>query len=172
MLSPYRYSVMTESDGDLDSSIQWYKTPENLQEFKLICTAGEKPLYLAYFFKALGFTRTLVFTSSVDTTHRLAELLKIFGGMSVGEYSSNISAKARHNVINQFKSGALSVLVCSDAMARGIDFPDVQHVISYDAPVYVKTYVHRVGRTARAGRPGCAYTFLRKEEVGVCLSNV
>lgn len=64
-----------------------------------------------------------------------------------------------------FRNGDAQVLVASDAMTRGMDVEGVLNVVNYDVPVYAKTYVHRVGRTARAGRPGCAYTLMRKEEV-------
>ena len=57
------------------------------------------------------------------------------------------------------------MLVASDAMTRGMDVEGVMNVINYDVPVYAKTYVHRVGRTARAGKLGSSYTLLRKEEV-------
>lgn len=56
-------------------------------------------------------------------------------------------------------------LICSDAMARGMDIDDVQYVISYDPPPYIKTYIHRVGRTARAGKEGTALSLLQKKEV-------
>lgn len=55
-------------------------------------------------------------------------------------------------------------VVCSDALARGIDIPDVDIVISYDPPRHIKTYIHRIGRTARAGKPGTAITLLTPKE--------
>lgn len=55
-------------------------------------------------------------------------------------------------------------LICSDLIARGIDLPSVSHVISYDAPVDMRKYVHRVGRTARAGKAGTAWTLVEKQE--------
>lgn len=60
-------------------------------------------------------------------------------------------------------------LVCSDAMARGIDVPNVSDVILYDTPSLIKTYIHRVGRTARAGEVGNAYTLLKADEVTLLL---
>jgi ATP-dependent RNA helicase DDX51/DBP6 len=60
-----------------------------------------------------------------------------------------------------------SSLVCSDLIARGIDLPSVSHVISYDAPVDIRKYVHRVGRTARAGREGVAWSLVEKQEVSL-----
>ena len=59
--------------------------------------------------------------------------------------------------------------MCSDSLARGMDLSLADHVVNYDVPAHVQTYVHRVGRTARAGRPGSAFTLLRYEEVGVSL---
>lgn len=61
--------------------------------------------------------------------------------------------------------GKVQVLVASDAMTRGMDVEGVANVINYDVPVYAKTYVHRVGRTARAGQAGRAFTLLIKKEV-------
>ena len=56
-------------------------------------------------------------------------------------------------------------IICSDAMARGMDIDNVKYVISYDPPQFIKTYVHRIGRTARAGKVGSAITFLQDKEV-------
>ena len=58
-------------------------------------------------------------------------------------------------------------LICSDAMARGMDIDNVRFVISYGLPPYLKTYIHRVGRTARAGKPGIAFSLLQKSEVRI-----
>lgn len=58
-------------------------------------------------------------------------------------------------------------LVCSDLISRGIDIDHVSHVVSYDAPVDMRKYVHRVGRTARAGREGCAWTLVEEQEVAL-----
>ncbi|CAI7769024.1 unnamed protein product [Closterium sp. NIES-53] len=68
-------------------------------------------------------------------------------------------------ILDRFRRGEVQVLVASDAMTRGMDVEGVFNVVSYDAPVYPKTFVHRAGRTARAGRPGNCYTILRKQEV-------
>ena len=70
-------------------------------------------------------------------------------------------------MLNKFNSGTFDILVCSDALARGIDIGQIDYVISYDSPAFVKTYIHRVGRTARAGRAGTAITLVNaksKEE--------
>ena len=85
---------------------------------------------------------------------RLYLLVKLYGGVEVAEYSSSLTPPQRKGILRDFRLGKLQLLICSDAMARGIDIQRVQYVISYDVPNYVKSYVHRVGRTARAGNEG------------------
>jgi ATP-dependent helicase YprA (DUF1998 family) len=69
-----------------------------------------------------------------------------------------------------FKEGKIDVLIGTDIMARGIHIDGLKYVINYDMPPYVKTYIHRGGRTARAGESGSCFTFLRKHEVMHCLT--
>ena len=85
---------------------------------------------------------------------RLYLLVKHFGGVVVTEFSSTLSAAQRKTILQDFNSGNTQLIICSDAMARGLDLQDVQYVVSYDPPVSSKTYIHRVGRTARAGKTG------------------
>ena len=81
------------------------------------------------------------------------------------EYSSHVSSVQRTASLDAFCKGECKVLVASDAMTRGMDIPSVANIVNYDAPVHTTTYLHRVGRTARAGQPGCAITLLRHEDV-------
>ena len=74
-------------------------------------------------------------------------------------------AGSRRKVLAALARGATQVLVCSDVVARGIDLEDLDAVISYDVPAYVKTYIHRVGRTARAGKAGTAVTLCEEKQV-------
>jgi len=67
--------------------------------------------------------------------------------------------------LNEFRKGQFQVLVSSDAMTRGMDVEGVRNVINYDMPKYIKTYVHRAGRTARAGQTGCCFTLMSNDEV-------
>ncbi|XP_013775579.1 ATP-dependent RNA helicase DDX51-like [Limulus polyphemus] len=142
-----------------------YTTPEELKEYYTICEPSIKPLVVWYFLKHKGFKKVLCFTGSVENTHRLCTLLKGLGGVMVQEFSSGLHLVKRKKCLKQFSSGKIDILVCSDAMARGIDVVNVDYVISYDPPMFVKTYIHRVGRTARAGREGTAITLLQKKEV-------
>jgi ATP-dependent RNA helicase DDX51/DBP6 len=78
--------------------------------------------------------------------------------------SSQLKAQQRKKLIKQFEKGEFNILLCADVMGRGIDI-EVDTVINYDAPTYLKTYIHRVGRTARAGKRGVAFTMLERDEV-------
>ena len=72
----------------------------------------------------------------------------------VAEFSSNVTSEARRSALSALRDGRVRVLVASDAMARGMDVVGVTAVVSYDPPVFPKTYVHRAGRTARGGHGG------------------
>ena len=85
---------------------------------------------------------------------RLYLLVKLYGGVQVAEYSSSLTPQQRKAILRDFRLGKVQLLICSDAMARGMDIQDVTYVISYDVPNYVRSYIHRVGRTARAGNKG------------------
>ena len=71
--------------------------------------------------------------------------------------------------LEEFRGGKIQVLISSDGMTRGMDVEGVRNVINYDVPKFIKTYIHRAGRTARAGQTGRCFTLLRKDEV-CCLS--
>ena len=73
--------------------------------------------------------------------------------------------------LEAFKEGEIDVLIGTDRMARGLHIDGLRYVINYDMPPYVKTYIHRAGRTARAGESGSCFTFLRKHEVTLSNKN-
>ena len=83
--------------------------------------------------------------------------MKLYGGVQVAEFSSSLSPQKREGILRDFKEGKLQLLICSDAMARGMDILNVSYVISYDFPKFARNYIHRVGRTARAGNQGKWY---------------
>jgi len=160
-----------------------YTLPSTLHQALCVCSAGEKTVALHHILKMLegGGTPSaapspspstpalcaLVFTNSVDTAHRLTRLLQLLGGLkgAVVEFSATLSQSKRTAVLTAAAAGAVSVLVASDAAARGLDLPALPAVIHYDVPSRTKTYVHRVGRAARAGREGVSYTLLRPDQV-------
>ncbi|XP_055914240.1 probable ATP-dependent RNA helicase Dbp73D [Eupeodes corollae] len=151
-----------------DEFIGKYTTPAELTEKYCITESRIKPLTLYSLITENKWTKFLCFTNSVESSHRLAYVLKILFKdtlMSIGELSAGLSGKVRTNVLSSFARGKVNGLICSDALARGIDIPDVDIVISYDPARHIKTYIHRIGRTARAGRPGTAITLLTQKEL-------
>ncbi|XP_069017790.1 ATP-dependent RNA helicase DDX51 isoform X1 [Embiotoca jacksoni] len=134
--------------------------PEGLTEYYVPCTLSKKPLLLLHFILRMKLRPVLCFTNSRETAHRLHLLLQLFGGVQAAEFSSRLSPAERKRTLRDFEQGKLQLLISTDAAARGIDISGVKYVVNYDAPQYVRTYVHRVGRTARAGKAGLAFTFL------------
>ncbi|KAI0008419.1 P-loop containing nucleoside triphosphate hydrolase protein [Xylariaceae sp. FL0662B] len=109
----------------------------------------------------------LVFTKSNETALRLSRLLSLLSpalGSLVGTLTSTTPYTTRRQTIRSFLAGKLRILVASDLVARGIDLPSLDHVVNYDMPVSVASYVHRVGRTARAGKRGKAWTLFTNPE--------
>ena len=83
-------------------------------------------------------------------------------GVSVGALHGDLDQRARMAALDAFRNGEVQLLVCSDVAARGLDIPDVSHVINYDAPHHSEDYVHRIGRTGRAGKTGVAITLVTR----------
>lgn len=190
--------MQTKGEGDMGmdrhvhASTQRYSVPPSLSEHKLVCTAEQKPLVLvALLLQHISEARqhdnglgnmAVVFTSSLDSTHRLARLLQLLWSAAgygpataIAEFSSALSQKQRSKLMRRCavpvgSSGddqnRVSVIICSDGMSRGMDLPNVGAVINYDVPRYAKTYVHRCGRTARAGKKGRAISVLKGGQMG------
>jgi len=81
-------------------------------------------------------------------------------GFSVGALHGDLDQRARTAALDAFRAGQVQLIVCSDVAARGLDIPDVSHIINYDAPHHAEDYVHRIGRTGRAGKAGVAVTIV------------
>ncbi|KAI5864038.1 P-loop containing nucleoside triphosphate hydrolase protein [Durotheca rogersii] len=122
-----------------------------------------------------GAASILVFTKSNETALRLSRLLLLLSPALrsvVGTVTSTAQYSTRRRTIRSFVAGKLRVLVASDLVARGIDLPCLDHVINYDMPSSVASYVHRVGRTARAGKTGKAWTLYTNPEARWFWNNV
>jgi superfamily II DNA/RNA helicase len=85
-------------------------------------------------------------------------------GFSVGALHGDLDQRMRMAALDAFRAGDVQLLVCSDVAARGLDIPDVSHVINYDAPHHAEDYVHRIGRTGRAGKSGRALTIVSRAD--------
>ncbi|XP_072954521.1 DEAD-box ATP-dependent RNA helicase 1 [Typha angustifolia] len=151
----------------LTSGNKRYRLPEKLESYKLICKSKLKPLYLVALLQELKGEKCIVFTSSIESTHRLSTLLKFLGDLpfQFSEYSRLQHQSVRSKTLKAFREGKIEVLIATDAMTRGMDVEGIRNVINYEVPAFVKTYIHRAGRTARAGQSGCCFTLLRKHEV-------
>lgn len=88
----------------------------------------------------------------------------VYDNVSVDVIHSDRNKAARDQIVTNFRVGKIFVLISTELMARGIDFKGVGCVINYDFPTSVQSYVHRIGRTGRAGKPGLAYTFFTKAD--------
>ena len=148
--------------------------PRLLEHWRVECHADNRTLLLARLLWHIAACdssmQTIVFVSSVEMTHRLAVLLRLLaeenqaGFPCVAEYSSRLSQSARAAALLRFRQSDVSALVASDAATRGLDVSGVGVVINYNAPTHARTYVHRAGRTARAGACGAVFTLLEGHE--------
>ncbi|XP_014957047.1 ATP-dependent RNA helicase DDX51 isoform X1 [Ovis aries] len=159
--SAYRAPSNPGIDVDGDSGGK-YTFPVGLTHHYVPCSLRFKPLVILHLILEMNFSRVLCFTNSRENSHRLFLLVQAFGGVTVAEFSSRYGPGQRKSILKQFEQGKIQLLISTDATARGIDVQGVQLVVNYDAPQYLRTYVHRVGRTARAGKSGQAFTLLLK----------
>ncbi|PKK22723.1 DEAD (Asp-Glu-Ala-Asp) box polypeptide 51 [Columba livia] len=137
-----------------------YTLPEGLSQCYVPCDLNSKPLLLLHFMLTMKFSRVLCFTNSREASHRLFLLVQAFGRVTVAEFSSRLSPNERQRTMKEFEQGKIQLLISTDATARGIDIKGVNYVINYDAPQFIRTYIHRVGRTARAGEVGVAFSLV------------
>ncbi|KAJ1732650.1 RNA-dependent ATPase rok1 [Coemansia biformis] len=105
----------------------------------------------------------LIFVQSIDRAKELFHEL-VFEGINVEVIHSERTQTQRNRIVQKFRSGELWVLICTELMARGIDFKGVNLVVNYDFPQSAQSYIHRIGRTGRAGRPGKAITYFTKDD--------
>jgi ATP-dependent RNA helicase DDX51/DBP6 len=120
--------------------------------------------------------RVLIFTKSTESASRLSHLLGVLLPPTFKNHLKTmtraLTADASRKLLKSFSSGAVKILIASDAASRGLDIPDITHVINYDLPTSITSYVHRVGRTARAGKTGQAWTLFTKTEAAWFLKQV
>jgi len=138
-------------------------TAERIEQWVLHVERGNKPALLASILKDSGIARALVFTR---TKHGANKVVMQLGksGIAADAIHGNKSQNARERALAAFKNGRMRVLVATDIAARGIDIDGISHVVNYDLPNVPETYVHRIGRTARAGASGVAISFCDREE--------
>ncbi|WP_186627157.1 DEAD/DEAH box helicase [Rhodococcus sp. BP22] len=114
--------------------------------------------------QANGRGATMIFTRTKRTAQKVADELAE-RGFAVGSVHGDLGQVQREKALKKFRTGGIDVLVATDVAARGIDIDDVTHVINYQCPEDEKTYVHRIGRTGRAGRTGIAVTLVDWDDI-------
>jgi ATP-dependent RNA helicase RhlE len=140
-------------------------TVEKIDQRLIFIEAPRKRALLAELFEDASFTRTLVFTRT-KRADRVAQYLDK-AGIAAAAIHGDKSQGQRERALLSFKNGEVRALVATDIAARGIDVQLVSHVIQYELPQVPEAYVHRIGRTARAGSTGSAISFCADDERGL-----
>ncbi|HEY1629753.1 MAG TPA: DEAD/DEAH box helicase [Rhizomicrobium sp.] len=125
--------------------------------------AGDKRALLRDLLRDASMTRVIVFTRTKHGANKVADVLA-HSGISADAIHGNKSQNARQRALDAFKSGQARVLVATDIAARGIDVDGISHVVNFELPNVAESYVHRIGRTARAGAGGTAIAFCDPSE--------
>src|SRR6185503_17952381 len=137
---------------------------EHVEQFAFRAHAMDKVEMLARILQADGRGLTLVFCRTKRTAAKVADDLTD-RGFAAGAVHGDLGQGAREQALRAFRSGKVDVLVATDVAARGIDVQDITHVVNFQCPDDEKTYLHRIGRTARAGASGTAITFVVWDDI-------
>ena len=137
---------------------------ENIEHLYLVCEGRDKPEVLRKLLHALRPERALVFVHRNETAEEVAAKLA-HHRIPVADLHAALDKRDRKQAMDDFRSARVHVMIASDVAARGLDIPGVTHVFNLDVPTQSKAYLHRVGRTARAGARGQAVTLMTEDEV-------
>lgn len=137
---------------------------DSTEQFVYRAHALDKIELVSRILQADGRGATMIFTRTKRTAQKVSDELAE-RGFAVGAVHGDLGQIAREKALASFRSGQINVLVATDVAARGIDIDDVTHVINYQCPEDDKTYVHRIGRTGRAGRTGIAVTLVDWDDI-------
>jgi ATP-dependent RNA helicase RhlE len=138
-------------------------TLEIIKQAAFFISKAKKQALLEYLLADSAITRALVFTRTKHGANRVVKNLQR-KGIRAEPIHGNKSQSARQNALRNFRTGKTRVLVATDVASRGIDVDDISHVIQFDLPDVPETYLHRIGRTARAGAGGIALAFCEKNQ--------
>ncbi|MCX5385490.1 DEAD/DEAH box helicase [Streptomyces sp. NBC_00083] len=139
-------------------------TVANTEQFVYRAHSMDKPEMVARILQAEGRGLAMIFCRTKRTAADIAEQLAKRGFAS-GAVHGDLGQGAREQALRAFRNGKVDVLVCTDVAARGIDVEGVTHVINYQSPEEEKTYLHRIGRTGRAGKKGIAITLVDWDDI-------
>ena len=139
------------------------KTNANITQRYLMVSYPQKVDALTRILEVENFEAMIVFVRTKTETDSLAERLRA-RGFSATAINGDVPQNVREKTVNQLKDGSLDILVATDVAARGLDVERISHVVNYDLPTDLEAYVHRIGRTGRAGRKGDAISFVTPRE--------
>lgn len=139
-------------------------TAEKVDQLMYRLDTQDKPKALIHMIKEGGWSQVLVFTRTKHRANRLAEKLNK-AGVTAAAIHGNKSQNARTKALSGFKNNTVRILVATDIAARGLDIPLLPYVINYELPNVPEDYVHRIGRTGRAGASGQAISMVASDEV-------
>ena len=145
-----------------------YQTVATLLQSYLFIPHKHKDIYLVYLLNEFAGQSAIVFTRTVNETQRIALMLRSLGFGAIPIHGQ-LSQSSRLGALSKFRSKAREILVATDVAARGLDIPSVDLVLNFDLPPDSQTYIHRVGRTARAGKSGRALSCVTQYDVEVWL---
>ncbi|OYX66281.1 MAG: DEAD/DEAH box helicase [Sphingomonadales bacterium 32-64-17] len=138
-------------------------TNQNITAFKIPVKTREKRETLRWLLRNDLVETAIIFANRKTTVREVNKSLQSHG-FSSGEIHGDMDQSSRIAELNRFKSGEINILVASDVAARGLDVKGVSHVFNFDTPWHPDDYVHRIGRTGRAGNKGRAFTFVSDED--------
>jgi ATP-dependent RNA helicase RhlE len=144
-------------------------TAERVQQSLYLVSHEEKQPTLERLLRGPGVERAIVFTRTKHGANRVAERLGR-AGIEAAAIHGNKSQSARERALEGFRRGMIPVLIATDIAARGIDVDGITHVFNFDLPNVAESYVHRIGRTGRAGASGCAISFCEPDERGLLVA--
>lgn len=140
------------------------KPAEKIKQTAYVCHETQKLGIIKNIFKQGDLKRVIIFCGAKQKVKQVSQALQRMK-INCGEMHSDLDQAQRDEVMFQFKSGQIDVLVATDILSRGIDIDDIAMVINYDVPHDAEDYVHRIGRTARADRDGAAITLVSKDDI-------
>ncbi|EME28248.1 ATP-dependent RNA helicase [Galdieria sulphuraria] len=141
-----------------------YATVETLIQNYLFIPAKYKDCFLVFLCQEWSGHPTIIFVDTQNSTLRLSLLLKNLGFGATAIHGGMLQTK-RLEALSKFKQGKKTVLIATDLASRGLDIPSVDLIVNYDIPLHVKAYIHRVGRTSRAGRTGRAINLVTQYDI-------
>ena len=139
------------------------RPPESIMQTAYICNDYQKLGIIRHLFAENTPNKVILFSGSKIKVKELTKTLRSMG-LKVGEMHSDLEQAERDKIMHEFKNNRVNMLIATDIVSRGIDIDDITLVINYDVPYEVEDYVHRIGRTARAGDEGMSITLVAPEE--------